>query len=232
LEFIKSVREIISGQIDVAAVFPVVLELTLVNSDCSWQDLSIFTSETGKKYHKIGNYLQCGSFGRYIKTFRLPTGANYLKLELGGLGQLLIHYARVIGPGLELIPEDVDVSGLLLAALKEAEAEVEDNPQELTERYEAAVETGKLDETDMLPVLVTAMKELLDGKISVGDVLWVGVTTDALRVRSEASLSGYIKQVLPRGSRVHVYETVDGPNYVWAKIGDGEWVAKKFLKEI
>jgi len=107
LEFIKSVREIISGQIDVAAVFPVVLELTLVNNDCSWQDLSIFTSETGKKYHKIGNYLQCGSFGRYIKTFRLPTGANYLKLELGGLGQLLIHYARVIGPGLELIPEKI-----------------------------------------------------------------------------------------------------------------------------
>jgi hypothetical protein len=108
LEFVKSVRGIISGQISVAAVFPAVLELTLVNNDCSWQYLSIFASETGRKYHKVGSYPQCGPFGRYIKTFRLPSAnGNYIKLELGGLGQLLIHYARVIGPGLEFVPEKI-----------------------------------------------------------------------------------------------------------------------------
>jgi glycosyl hydrolase family 20 len=106
-EFIKSVRKILSGKAKATSVFPSVLELTLVNNDCSWQELTIFSSGNGSKYHKIGSYPQCGPFGRYTKTFKLPDNGKFIKLELAGLGQLLVHYARVIGPGLELIPEKI-----------------------------------------------------------------------------------------------------------------------------
>lgn len=107
LEFVESIKKVLSGQTTAMAVLPTVLELTLVNNDCSWQDLSIFTSKTGKEYYKVGNYPQCGPFGRYIKTFKLPNDGNFIKLEIAGFGQLLVHYVRVIGPGIELLPEQI-----------------------------------------------------------------------------------------------------------------------------
>jgi hypothetical protein len=103
--FLKDIKKLTAGKIKPNAVLPVALELTMVNNDCSWQYLSVNSSVNGKKYSHIGNYAQCGPFGRYIKTYILPHKAKYIKLELTGLGQLLFHYARVIGPGMELSPE-------------------------------------------------------------------------------------------------------------------------------
>jgi len=106
-EFVKSVRKIIAGKIKASSLFPPTLELTLVNNDCSWQELTIFSSANGKKYKKIGRYPQCGPFGRYVKTFKLSDTGKFIKLELTGLGQLLVHYARIIGPNLELSPKEI-----------------------------------------------------------------------------------------------------------------------------
>jgi hypothetical protein len=106
-EFIKSVRKIIDGKAKASTLFQPTLELTLVNNDCSWQELTIFSSDTGKNYQKIGIYPQCGPFGRHVKTFKLPNAGKFIKLELAGLGQLLLHYARIIGPNLELSPKEI-----------------------------------------------------------------------------------------------------------------------------
>lgn len=106
-EFIKSVKNILSEKARPISVFPTFLELSLVNNDCSWQALTISSSNDGKKYYKSGTFPQLGPFGRYVKRFKLTNRGNLIKLELAGLGQLLFHYARVIGPGLELVPDEI-----------------------------------------------------------------------------------------------------------------------------
>lgn len=102
--FLKEIRRIVSGRKKAEKVFPLLLELSIVNNDCSWQYLSIFSSTDGKKYHKAGDYPQCGPFGRYVRTFLLPDKAKYVKLELSGFGQLLLHYIRVVSPGFNAVP--------------------------------------------------------------------------------------------------------------------------------
>ena len=105
--FVSSIKKIMSGKAQAVAELPRVLELTMVNNDCSWQYLTISTSTDGKQYTKIGNYPQCGPFGRYVKTFALPHMAKFVKLELAGLGQLLLHYARIIDASSILSPNKI-----------------------------------------------------------------------------------------------------------------------------
>jgi len=102
--FIPALRRAVNDGKKAVQLLPTVLELTLVNNDCSWQYLSIFTSPDGKKYRKLGSWPQCGPFGRYVKVFPLSRRAKYIKLELTGLGQILLHYARIIGPGYTAVP--------------------------------------------------------------------------------------------------------------------------------
>ena len=103
-DFVPALRRVVANGKSAAKLLPTVLELTLVNNDCSWQYLTIYSSADGKKYRKLGNWPQCGPFGRYVKVFPLSRPAKYIKLELTGLGQILLHYARVIGPGYNAVP--------------------------------------------------------------------------------------------------------------------------------
>ncbi len=105
--FVRNLRSLLAGRITPAKVFPSMLELTLVNNDCSWQVLTVSVSRNNKKYRQIAGQPQCGPFGRYIKTFALPCKPRYIRLEVSGLGQVMAHYLRVIGPHAELTPKRI-----------------------------------------------------------------------------------------------------------------------------
>lgn len=106
-EFIESVNKILSGEMNAQTFFPNILELTIVNNDCAWQELTIFSAENRGEYEKVGTYPQCGPFGKYVKTFKIPNKGDFIKLQIGGLGQLNLHYLRIISPGQELIPVEI-----------------------------------------------------------------------------------------------------------------------------
>jgi hypothetical protein len=106
-KFISAVPKIITGNICPESLLPCLFEIALVNNDCSWQYLTIFSSPDEKNYNKVGSYPQCGPFGRYLKTFNIPKQTKFIRIELSGLGQLLLHYARLIGPGMQTAPRRI-----------------------------------------------------------------------------------------------------------------------------
>ncbi len=84
-------------------ILPTVLELSVINNDCAFQDV-IIQAETQEGWEDCGNSPQCGPFGEYKIFFPVPRKTTKIKVKLYGLGELLIRYACLHAPGLKTYP--------------------------------------------------------------------------------------------------------------------------------
>jgi len=87
-------------------ILPTVLELSVVNNDCAFQDISIM-AQNEKAWENCDNSPQCGPFGEYKIFFPVPAGTNKIKVQLYGLGELLIRYALLHNPETRIKPDKI-----------------------------------------------------------------------------------------------------------------------------
>jgi glycosyl hydrolase family 20 len=103
-QFVTDIGAVFSGELQPVEVLAPVLELTMINNDCSWQILTLSGSQDDKQYAAISESPQCAPFGRYVKTFAIKEQFKFIKIELSGFGELLLNFARIVGPDAILNP--------------------------------------------------------------------------------------------------------------------------------
>lgn len=78
---------------------PHLLEVSLVNNDCAYQDLGV-RAFAGDTWADCGQAAQCGPFGQYEVYFPVPAGVTRTAVTLAGVGELLLRHVRLLGPGI------------------------------------------------------------------------------------------------------------------------------------